>query len=100
MREAPNCERKCEKQLVVRKCVGNGLKCQFARETAESAIMHPPHLNFAYGNKSNIIWKPITSVLCDFRLHVITSPGPMYQVNKINRYWQLILIKFKKIFWK
>ena len=34
----------CEKRLVVRIYGGNGLKCEYVRETAKSAIPHPPHL--------------------------------------------------------
>ena len=37
------CE-KCEKRLVVLICAGNGLKCEYVRQTAKSAIPHPPHL--------------------------------------------------------
>ena len=44
MREAPNNTKKCEKRLVVRKCTGNGLKCEYVRETAKGAIPHLPHL--------------------------------------------------------
>ena len=44
MREAPNCEKKCERRLVVRTCAENGLKCEYVRETAKSATPHPPHL--------------------------------------------------------
>ena len=47
MREAPNCAEKCEKRLIVRICAGNGLKCENVRETAKSAIPHPPHFIFA-----------------------------------------------------
>ena len=47
MREAPNCAKKCGKGLVVWICAGNGLKCEYVRETAKSAIAHPPHLNVA-----------------------------------------------------
>ena len=44
VREAPNCEKKFEIRLVVRICEGNGLKCDYVRETAKSAITHPQHL--------------------------------------------------------
>ena len=47
MREAPNCAEKCEKRLIVQICAGNGLKCENVRETAKSAISHPPHFIFA-----------------------------------------------------
>ena len=42
---------KVQKRLVVRICVGNGLKCEYVREMAKSAIPHPPHLNVASGFK-------------------------------------------------
>ena len=44
MREAPNCAQIMRKRLVVRICAGNRLKCEYVRETAKSAIPHPPHL--------------------------------------------------------
>ena len=47
MWEAPHCAKKCEKRLIVQICAGNGLKCEYVRETAKSAIMHPLHLNVA-----------------------------------------------------
>ena len=50
MREAPNCAEKCKKRLVVRICAGNDLKSENVRETAKSAIPHPPHFIFASGN--------------------------------------------------
>ena len=34
----------------LRICARNGLKCEYVRETAESAIQHPPHLIVASGN--------------------------------------------------
>ena len=33
-----------QKRLVVWICAGNVLKCKYVRETAKSAISHPPHL--------------------------------------------------------
>ena len=58
VREAPNCAKKCEKRLVERICAGNGLKCEYVRETAKSAIPHPPHFIFASAAKpgTNVVW--------------------------------------------
>ena len=52
MRDASNSAKKCEKRLVVMIFAGNGLKCEYVRETAKSAISHPPHLIVASGEYS------------------------------------------------
>ena len=33
---------------------GNGLMCEYVRETAKSAILHPPHLNVASARYANL----------------------------------------------
>ena len=68
MREAPNCAEKREKRLIVRICAGNGLKCENVRETAKSAIPHPPHFIFASECLVLFLLKFIPMLdLCGFR---------------------------------
>ena len=55
MREASHCAKKCEKRLVVRMCARNDLKCEYVRETAKSAIPHPPHSIVASVCKCSIL---------------------------------------------
>ena len=72
MREAPNCAKKCEKRLVVRICAGNSLMCEYVRETAKSAIPHPPHFIFAsvwdngtnqgYRKKNDTYFSKVTNI--------------------------------------
>ena len=52
VRDASNSAKKSEKRLVVMIFAGNGLKCEYVRETAKSAISHPPHLIVASGEYS------------------------------------------------
>ena len=39
----------------MRICAGNGLKCENVRETAKSAIPHPPHFIFASDAKDYFV---------------------------------------------
>ena len=43
------CKKSAKKRLVVRICGGNGLKCEYVRETTKSAIPDPLHLIVASG---------------------------------------------------
>ena len=46
----------CEKVRKTTVSAGNGLKCEYMRETAKSVILHPPHLYVV--SELSIKWVP------------------------------------------